>query len=65
MLVSAERKLTLEVIRAMTERQPTRVGCLDAGSGVNHQLKDSAVQTVKTKGAKSFRRMRGDGPSSL
>ncbi len=55
LLVCLERELTLEAIRAMAERQPERVVCLDEGFAGNDQLKANAVQTFKTKGVTSFR----------
>ena len=50
-----ERALTLEVIRAMAERKPERVVCLDEGFAGNDQLKANAVQIFKTKGVTSFK----------
>ncbi|MFN8542888.1 MAG: DNA methyltransferase [Candidatus Binatia bacterium] len=50
-----ERELTLELIRAMAERKPERVVCLDAGFAGNDQLKTNGVQIFKTKGVTSFR----------
>lgn len=50
-----ERALTLDVIRAMAERKPERVVCLDAGFAGNDQLKANAVQIFKTKGVTSFK----------
>ncbi len=50
LLVCLERELTLEVIRAMADRKPERVVCLDEGFAGNDQLKTNAVQTFKTKG---------------
>lgn len=50
-----EKKLTLELIRAMAERKPERVVCLDEGFAGNDQLKANAVQIFKAKGVASFR----------
>jgi hypothetical protein len=54
-LVCLERPLTLEVIRAMAERNPERVVCLDEGFAGNDQLKTNAVQIFRTKGVVSFK----------
>ncbi|HEY5047452.1 MAG TPA: site-specific DNA-methyltransferase [Rhizomicrobium sp.] len=50
LLVCLERELTLDLIRAMADRKPERVVCLDEGFAGNDQLKTSAVQTFRTKG---------------
>ena len=55
LLVSLDRALTLEVIRAIAERKPERVVCLDIGFAGNDQLKANAVQIFKTKGVTSFK----------
>lgn len=55
LLICLERKLTLELIRAMAELKPERVVCLDEGFAGNDQLKANAVQTFRTKGVASFR----------
>ncbi|MBI1381742.1 MAG: hypothetical protein GC161_11725 [Planctomycetaceae bacterium] len=55
LLVCLSRALTLELIRAMAERAPERVVCLDEGFAKNDQLKANAVQVFKTKGVTSFR----------
>jgi adenine-specific DNA-methyltransferase len=55
LLVCLERELTLELIRAMAERKPERVVCLDSGFSGNDQLKANAVQTFRTKGVASFK----------
>jgi adenine-specific DNA-methyltransferase len=55
LLVCLERELTLEVIRAIAERKPERVVCLDAGFAGNDQLKANAVQIFRTKGVTSFK----------
>lgn len=54
-LICLERPLTLEVIRAMADRTPERVVCLDEGFGGNDQLKANAVQIFKTKGVTSLK----------
>ena len=43
LLICLERKLTLELIRAMAERKPERVVCLDDGFAGNDQLKTNAA----------------------
>jgi adenine-specific DNA-methyltransferase len=43
LLVCLERKLTLELIRAMAEAKPERVVCLDEGFAGNDQLKTNAA----------------------
>jgi adenine-specific DNA-methyltransferase len=50
MLVCLEHELTLDVIRAMAEKKPERVVCLDEGFADNDQLKTNAVQTFRAKG---------------
>ena len=50
LLICLERKLTLDTIRAMAEKKPERVVCLDEGFAGNDQLKTNAVQTFKAKG---------------
>lgn len=54
MLVCLEHDLTLEVLRAMADKKPERVVCLDAGFANNDQLKTNAVQTMKAKGVTKF-----------
>lgn len=49
MLTCLETELSLEVIRAMAEKKPQRVICLDLGFAGNDQLKANAVQIFKTK----------------
>jgi adenine-specific DNA-methyltransferase len=51
LLICLERKLTLEAIRAIADKKPERVVCLDEGFAGNDQLKTNAVQTFKAKGA--------------
>lgn len=55
LLVCLERELTLDLIRAMAEKKPERVVCLDQGFEGNDQLKTNAVQTFRTKGVTSFK----------
>ncbi len=55
LFICLERALTLELIRAIAERQPERVVCLDEGFAGNDQLKANAVQIFKTKGITSFK----------
>jgi len=49
MLICLDEGLTLEVMRAMAARKPSRVVCLDEGFAANDQLKANAVQTFKDK----------------
>ncbi|MCI0420254.1 MAG: hypothetical protein L0312_13695 [Acidobacteria bacterium] len=55
LLICLEWALTLELIRAIAERKPDRVVCLDEGFTGNDQLKANAVQIFKAKGITSFR----------
>ena len=55
MLICLEKELTKEVIKAMAEKQPSRVICLDLGFANNDQLKTNAVQIMKSKGIDDFR----------
>lgn len=50
LMISLSRKLDLEVIRAIADRGPQRVVCLDEGFAGNDQLKANAAQIFKTKG---------------
>lgn len=50
LFICLEKNLTLELIRAMAEKKPERVVCLDEGFTGNDQLKTNAVQIFKTKG---------------
>lgn len=54
MLICLEKSLTPEVIKAMADKKPERVVCLDAGFADNDQLKTNAVQTMKSKGVTKF-----------
>jgi DNA modification methylase len=55
LLICLERELTLDLIRAIAEKKPERVVCLDEGFAGNDQLKANAVQIFKTKGVTSFK----------
>ena len=55
MLICLEKELTKELIKAMAEKQPSRVICLDRGFANNDQLKTNAVQIMKSKGVDDFR----------
>jgi adenine-specific DNA-methyltransferase len=55
LMICLEPELTLELIRAIADRKPERVVCLDEGFAGNDQLKANAVQTFKTKGITSFK----------
>ena len=55
LLLCLDRALTLELIRAIADRKPERVVCLDAGFAGNDQLKTNAVQIFKAKGVTSFK----------
>lgn len=55
LFICLERQLTLELIRAMADKQPERVVCLDEGFAGNDQLKANAVQIFRTKGVTSFK----------
>jgi len=54
MLICLEKALTPEVIKAMADKKPERVVCLDEGFVGNDQLKTNAVQTMKAKGVTKF-----------
>lgn len=55
MLICLEKQLTPDVIKAMADKKPERVVCLDEGFAGNDQLKTNAVQTMKAKGVTNFR----------
>jgi len=55
MLICLEKELTLDVIKAMAEKAPSRVICLDEGFNGNDQLKTNAVQIMKSKSVEDFR----------
>lgn len=49
LFICLEHKVTLDAIRAMAEKKPARVVCLDESFAGNDQLKTNAVQTFKAK----------------
>lgn len=57
LLICLEKELTHDCIKAMAEKQPSRVICLDeAFTGTNADaLKTNAVQIMKSKGVINFR----------
>lgn len=55
LFICLERALTLGLIRAMAERKPERVVCLDEGFAGNDQLKSNAAQIFKTRSVTSFK----------
>lgn len=55
LLICLEKQLTHDLIKAMAERGPARVICLDEGFQDNDQLKTNAVQIMKSKGVEMFR----------
>jgi adenine-specific DNA-methyltransferase len=55
LFICLERDLTLGLIRAMSEKRPERVVCLDEGFAGNDQLKANAVQIFKTRGVTNFK----------
>lgn len=55
MLICLDDALTHELIKAMADRKPERVICLDEGFAGNDQLKTNAVQTMKARGVTSFK----------
>jgi len=55
LLVCLEKQLTHNLIKAMADRKPERVVCLDEGFAGDDQLKTNAVQTMKAKGVTSFK----------
>jgi adenine-specific DNA-methyltransferase len=54
-LISLERELTLELIRALAERKPERVVLLDEGFAGADQLKANAVKLFENRGIVRFR----------
>ncbi len=54
MLICLESGLTHELIRALAERKPSHVVCLDEGFAGNDQLKTNAVLIMKSKGVTKF-----------
>ena len=55
MFICLGKELTKEVIKAIAEKQPSRVICLDRGFANNDQLKTNAVQIMKSKSVDDFR----------
>lgn len=55
LLICLEKQLTHDLIKAMAEREPMRVVCLDEGFQNNDQLKTNAVLIMKGKGVVDFR----------
>jgi len=55
MFICLEKELTKNVIKAMADKSPSRVICLDEGFSGNDQLKTNAVQIMKSKGVDDFR----------
>jgi adenine-specific DNA-methyltransferase len=55
LLVCLEPELTIELVRALADRRPERVVCLDAGFAGKDQLKANAVQIFRSKGVASFK----------
>jgi adenine-specific DNA-methyltransferase len=55
LLVCLDHAWTLELVRAIAEKKPERVVCLDAGFAGNDQLKANAVQIFRTQGVTSFK----------
>lgn len=54
LLICLEKELTHELIKAMAERKPIRVICLDEGFQNNDQLKANAVLIMKTNNVLKF-----------
>lgn len=54
MLICLDKQLTHETIKAIAERKPGRVVCLDEGFAGNDQLKANAVLIMKAKGVTKF-----------
>jgi adenine-specific DNA-methyltransferase len=50
LIVCLSRNLDLATIRAIADRGPQRVVCLDEGFAGNDQLKANAAQIFKAKG---------------
>jgi adenine-specific DNA-methyltransferase len=55
LLVCLEAELTIEFLRALADRRPERVVCLDAGFAAKDPLKANAVQIFRSKGVTSFK----------
>jgi adenine-specific DNA-methyltransferase len=54
MLICLDKQLTHEAIKAIAERKPSNVVCLDEGFAGNDQLKTNAVLIMKSKGVTKF-----------
>jgi adenine-specific DNA-methyltransferase len=54
MLICIDKQLTHEMIKAIAERKPSHVVCLDEGFAGNDQLKTNAVLIMKSKGVTKF-----------
>jgi adenine-specific DNA-methyltransferase len=55
MLLCLQERLTLDLIRALADRKPSRVVCLDRGFHDNDQLKANAVKIFASKGVEKFK----------
>jgi adenine-specific DNA-methyltransferase len=55
LLICLEKNLTKDLVRAIAEKEPHRVVCLDSGFKGNDQLKTNAVQIMKSFKVESFR----------
>jgi len=55
LLLCLEDKLTLDLIRALADKKPSRVVCLDRGFHDNDQLKTNAAKIFATKGVEKFK----------
>lgn len=55
MFICLEKELTNELIRAIAQRQPVRVICLDEGFKGRDELLSNAVQIMKAEGVEDFR----------
>jgi len=55
LLICLEKNLTKNLIRAIAEKEPHRVVCLDSGFKGDDQLKTNAVQIMKSFKVESFR----------
>jgi adenine-specific DNA-methyltransferase len=55
LLVCLDRQLTVELVRAIADKKPERVVCLDAGFAGNDQLKANAAQIFRSEGITSFK----------
>ena len=55
LIICLEKELTLDVMKAIAEREPARVIVLDEGFQNNDQLKTNAALTMKAKGVLDFR----------